>query len=296
MIKISFSFLPPVVLARFSKVFLGVSEFIAPMMPLLKLNLKQADIDLDVRQYISMCVFTDFFTFFFLFISFSMLIQSFGSKNSVFFGFALASVFVFFIFWQQMAYPKLVANRKVKGLERNLLPAMQNILVQINSGIPLFDVLVNVSKGDYGEVSQEFARAVKEINAGKPQIDALEDMVTVNPSILFRRTIWQIVNGMKTGADLSRVIKSSIDAVGEEQIIQIQKYGGQLSPLAMFYMLIAVIIPALGMTFLIIIASFINLSGFATKLVFWSLFGMIVFFQIMFLGVIKSRRPNLIPD
>jgi len=296
MIKIPFSILPPVVLTRFSKFFLGVSEFIAPMMPLLKLNLKQADIDLDVRQYISMCVFTDFVTFTFLFISFSMFIQSFGSKNAVLFGFIVASIFVFFIFIQQMAYPKLVANRKVKGLERNILPAMQNILVQLNSGIPLFDVLVNVSKGDYGEVSQEFAKAVKEINAGKPQIDALEDMATVNPSILFRRTIWQLVNGMKTGADLSRVIKSSIDALGEEQIIQIQKYGGQLSPLAMFYMLMAVIIPTLGMTFLIIIASFVNLSGFATKLIFWSLFGTVTFFQIMFLGIIKSRRPNLLSD
>ncbi len=296
MIKIPFSFLPPLLLLRLSKVFLGISEFIAPMHPLLKLNLKQADIDLDVRQYISMCVSTDFFTFIFLFIASSILIQSFGSKSSILFGFIISTIFIFFIFMEQMAYPKLVANRKVKGIEKNLLSAMQNILVQLNSGIPLFDIFVNISKGEYGQVSQEFAKAVKEINAGKPQIDALEDMATVNPSILFRRTLWQLVNGMKTGADLSRVMAGSIDALGDEQVIQIQKYGGQLSPLAMFYMLIAVIIPSLGMTFLIIIASFINLSSFATKIIFWSLFSVVIFFQIMFIGIIKSRRPNLISD
>ena len=121
-------------------------------------------------------------------------------------------------------------------------------------------------------------------------------MATINPSLLLRRSLWQLVNGMKTGADLSRVLAGSIDALGEEQVIQIQKYGGQLSPLAMFYMLIAVIIPALGMTFLIIIASFTAMSEFATKLIFWSLFGVVTFFQIMFLGIIRSRRPNLMSD
>jgi len=193
-------------------------------------------------------------------------------------------------------YPRLVTKRRIKFLEINLLPALQSMLIQLNSGVPLFDILVSISKGDYGEMSSEFSTVVREINAGKPQIDALEEIAVENPSLFFRRSIWQLVNGMKAGSDMSSVIKEIINSLSEEQILQIQKYGGQLNPLAMFYMLVAVIAPTLGMTFLIIISSFISLGETVTKIVFWSLLGFVCFFQIMFLGVIKGRRPNLLGE
>jgi len=205
-------------------------------------------------------------------------------------------IFSLFVFFQQVMYPKLYSNKRVKDTERNLFAALQNMLVQLNSGVPMFDVLVSVSKGDYGEVSNEFARAVKRINTGEPQVEVLREIAAVNPSLFFRRAIWQIVNGMKAGSDLSKVLEESINALSEEQVIQIQKYGGQLSPLAMFYMLVAVIIPALGMTFLIIISSFISLSVSTTKLIFWGLYGIVLFFQIMFMGIIRTRRPTLLGE
>jgi hypothetical protein len=101
---------------------------------------------------------------------------------------------------------------------------------------------------------------------------------------------------MKSGSDMARVINEVIISISEEQVLQIQRYGSQLSPMAMFYMLVAVILPSLGMTFLIILSSFIALSGGALKIVFWGLFGLVLFFQFMFLGIIRSRRPNLLGD
>ena len=99
---------------------------------------------------------------------------------------------------------------------------------------------------------------------------------------------------MKSGATLDNVIEEIISLLSEEQILQIQKYGSQLNPLAMFYMLVAVIAPSLGMTFLIILSSFINLPEIMTKIIFWSVFVSVMFFQLMFMGIIKSKRPNLL--
>ena len=64
----------------------------------------------------------------------------------------------------------------------------------------------------------------------------------------------------------------------------------------MFYMLVAVIAPSLGMTFLIMLSSFIALSPEYTKIVFYGLYVAVIFFQIMFMGMIKSRRPNLLGE
>jgi len=187
-----------------------------------------------------------------------------------------------------------LARKRVKSIERNLLPALQNVLIQFNSGVPFFDILVNISKENYGEISEEFTRAVKEINAGNPPIEVLEEVAAINPSLFFRRAIWQLVNGLKAGSEMSSVLTEIISSLSEQQVLQIQKYGSQLNPLAMFYMLVVVIIPALGITFLIIISSFISLSEAATKFAFWGLYGFVFFFQIMFLGMIKTKRPNLL--
>ena len=218
------------------------------------------------------------------------------TKNSLLVSLVISLIFSFFAFFQQIIYPKIISGRKIRAIDKNLLAALQDILVQLNSGVSLFQILVNISKSDYGAVSEEFSKAVREINTGRHQLEVLEELATNNPSVYFRRAIWQIVNGMKSGANMSDVIKDVISALSEEQIIQIQKYGSQLNPLAMFYMLVAVILPALGVTFLIIISSFISLSAASTKIVFWGLYIFVLFFQIIFMGIIRTKRPNLLGD
>ena len=127
-----------------------------------------------------------------------------------------------------------------------------------------------------------------------PQIDVLEELGEKNPSLYFRRTLWQISNGMRAGSDISVVIKESIKSLSEEQIIQIQSYGNKLNPLIMFYMLSSVILPALAITFLTIISSLISLPQTIANLAFLCLFGIVIFFQLMFIGIIKSLRPTLV--
>lgn len=294
MIKLPYNLLPKKAILRFSRLFIGFAYSSKPFFPFLGLNLRQAGIKTDTREYLAMCMASSFVFFLACSSVLSLLVFSFGLENPLVVGIISALIFSLFVFIQQISYPKLLSNKKIRSLEQNLLPALQNILIQLNSGVPTFNILVNIAAGDYGEISKEFALAVKEINAGKSQVDVLEELASNNPSTLFRRAIWQIVNGMKAGGDMSSVINDIINRLSEQQLIQIQNYGSQLSPLAMFYMLVAVIVPSLSVTFIIILSSFISLGEYVTKLLFWGLFVFVVFLQIIFLGVIKSRRPNLL--
>jgi len=296
MFKVPYSLLPPKVLTSSSAMFRGVGERMQDSFPFLKMYLKQAEVDFPVKEYLSMCFLSSLIFFVFFGIFFIFILTVAGVKNSFLFGLVVAVVVTSFVFFQQIAYPKMYANKRVRNIERNLLAALQNILIQLNSGVPLFDILVNIAKGKYGDISKEFSKVIREINAGRPQIEALEEIAAVNPSLFFRRSIWQLVNGMKSGADMATVLAEIIDSLSEEQILQIQRYGSQLNPMAMFYMLAVVIGPSLGMTFLIILSSFIALSEFSTKLIFWGVFGVVLFFQVMFMGIIKSKRPNLLGD
>ena len=294
MIKIPYSLIPAKLLRKISFLFLGLGEIVERFFPGTILSLKQANFEIDSREYISMCLVSSTISSSFFTILVFMLLDKFEVEGLALKVLGIGLLIFLFMFFQQMLYPKLIANKRVKNLEKNLMGAIEEMYVQLNSGVPLFEIMVNISRGEYEEISTEFRKAVKEINAGKPEVEALEELAAANPSQYFRKTIWQIINGLKSGSDLSSIMKEIIDSLVEEQIIQIQKYGSQLSPLAMFYMMVAVILPSLGMTFLIIISSFISLSESSTKLIFWSLYGVVLFFQFMFLGVIKSRRPNLI--
>ncbi len=302
MIRIPYNFLPLKVLRRFAKVFIGLGQAVRPLFPFLDLNLKQSGMDVDAKEYTALCISSTLFLFIILgsILTFALATPTFisliGFETPFGVGFIVSGLFSLFVFMQQIMYPRIFANRKIRGLEKNLLPALQNILIQLNSGVPLFNILVNISKGDYGDLSNEFGKAVKQINTGRPQVEALEELASENPSPLFRRAVWQIVNSMKAGSDLSSVINDIINDLSEEQLIQIQNYGSQLNPLAMFYMLVAVIAPSLSITFIIIISSFIALSEGATKMALWGLLVFIIFLQIIFLGMIKSRRPHLLSE
>jgi pilus assembly protein TadC len=294
MIKLPYNILPMNVILRFSRLFISFAYSIKPFFPFLGLNLRQAGIKWDIRDYIAMCIASSISFFIIVSALLFFIIFSAGLENPIFVGIAIGVLFSFFVFVQQISYPKILSRKKIRSLEQNLLPSLQNMLIQLNSGVPTFNILVNIASGDYGEVSKEFAFAVKEINAGRAQIDVLEELASNNPSTLFRRAIWQVVNGMKAGSDMSNVINDLINRLSEQQLIQIQNYGGQLSPLAMFYMLVAVIVPSLSVTFIIILSSFISMGEYVTKLMFWGLFVLVIFLQIMFMGIIKSRRPNLL--
>ncbi|MBI2670849.1 type II secretion system F family protein [Candidatus Woesearchaeota archaeon] len=293
MIKIPYAVVPAQVLLRWAKKIGGITEKLRLIFPKLSLDLKYSESEVSDRDYLGMCLIASGIIFVFFFLLVFLLLTRLQLKGFFVYALIASLVITLFIFIQQISYPRLFVSRRVRSIEQNLMPALQNILIQINSGVPLFDTLVNISFGGYGEISNEFKRGVKRIAAGEDEITALEDLAKKNSSVFFRRSIWQLVNGMKAGSDISNVIKNITENLGEEQLIGIQRYGSQLNPLAMFYMLFAVIMPSLGITFIIVLSSFISLGESVTKSVLYGLTTVVIFFQIMFMGMIKARRPNL---
>ena len=259
----------------------------------LQKQLTGSDVGLTREEYLAICLKSVSQMFLWTYIIFSSIFLAFHVASFYLLALAISLPICLFMFSIQLMYPRIYNNRKEREIERNLIPALQDMLVQLNSGIPLFTIMTNLSMADYGELSGEFRKAVKKINGGRPEIEVLEELGEINSSLFFRRTLWQLSNGMRAGSDISIVIKESIRSLEEEQMIQIQSYGNKLNPLIMFYMLSSVIMPALAITFLTIISSLVGLSTSLTTMLFIALFGGVVFVQVVFLGVIRSLRPTL---
>ena len=256
--------------------------------------LANSNVEITREEYLAICLRSFIAVAIVTFIISSTALFFFQVSYSIPVALGISILFSIFTFIIRVSYPRVYSARRQREIEANLIPALENILVQLNSGVPLYTIMINISSEDYGALSEEFKKAVARINAGFPQIEVLDDLGERNPSPFFRRAVWQISNGMRAGSDISVVIKDSINALNEEQLIQIQNYGNKLNPLIMFYMLLSVILPALAITFLTVITSLINLSKTSTSFIFIALFFFVVLAQVMFLGMIRSIRPSLL--
>jgi len=256
--------------------------------------LKNANSQIDRRQYLSICYRSFLLNLLFLSVILTSILMVFEAKHFFILGSGSALLISGFILLNQINYPKAFSRNKTKNIDKNLISVLQDMMVQLNSGVPIFRIMVNISNSDYGEVSEEFKKITKEINSGTPQIEAIEKYGKINSSEYFRRILWQISNGLRAGSDIGIVIKEGARILNAEQSIQIQNYGSTLNPMIMFYMLIAVILPSLGITFLIIISSIMNIPEKMIQMIFLFIFGSVFFIQIMFLGLIKSKRPSLL--
>jgi archaeal flagellar protein FlaJ len=290
-IIIPFSFLPPEIILLIADRFQGVGAKIGKLFPYLKLELAQSEMPYSDKQY-GAIMFVLFLSYFFIgTIVFFILGLRFAAQEAIFIAPTAAGILALLILTQLSFYPKIQVKKKVRDVERNLIFALRTVLVQIRSGVSLFDSLNVVAQGNYGAVSTEFRKALDEINTGMPEEDALQKLALNNPSHFFRRSIWQLVNGMRAGADVSQVIKELVNTMVKEETIEIRKYGADLRLLSLIYMMLGVIVPALGLTFLIILSSFPQIN--IPQTLFWMLMMGVITAQFMYLGIIKSKRPNL---
>ncbi len=292
--KIPGMFLPLETMLKITAHFRGLGGAAKKIFPSLGRDLAQAELEISAEDYGAIMAIMPAFYFA------AMFFVTFAFSRTLNPGLALPlALVVGAIFWvlmlvQLVFYPKIRAKKKVRDLERNLVFALRTILVEIKSGVTLFDAINIIAESDNGQVSKEFKRAVEKMQTGTFQNDALEELGEANPSLHFRRAIWQLVNGLKAGSDTSLVMTALVDSLTKEKDNQIRKYGNSLKLLSLVYMMLGAIIPALGLTFLIILSTFPQIK--ITEMYFWGMLGFILVGQFMFLGMMKSVRPTLLGE
>jgi flagellar protein FlaJ len=289
-----FPFLPmPLPIAqKLSAAFNPIANSFIRMNPKFKKELAQADIALDARSYYTLSVLSA--VMFFIMTFFPILIVGYFTVPI---GMLVVAALIFsmfmagIVFFYYMIHPRLLISRKSSLLEKDLLFALKYMLIRIRSGVPLYDAMVGVAHGQYGEVSNEFKTAVKEMSGGVEEVKALENMALRTTSMFFRRTIWQIANNMRSGSDISNSLSSIIENLVQEQKIMIRRYGSELNPIILMYMMFSVIIPSLGVTVIIVMSSF---SGITVPVFLFYLIPIGVFMlQIIFISIIRNKRPML---
>jgi len=194
------------------------------------------------------------------------------------------------LFMYMLKTPSLQINKKRRDIDSEILFAGRYLLIEFWSGVPVFNALVSVSK-NYGTISMYFKEIVEMVEAGVPIEDALDQAIELSPSARLRKLLWQIVNSIRTGSDISNSLEIILSQIEREQMIEVKGYGRKLNSLALFYMMIAVILPSLGGIMLVVVSSFTGIT--VTLGVLLLAVAALAFVQLMFINIIKQSRPSV---
>ncbi len=289
-VKIPMLLLPYENAKSLSKRFLEKSKTLLKAYPEIKMAVIQSNFEIEPEEYLSVGILSSIFNSFLIFLLsfFFLFVLKLKLINTILISFILSFIIFFMSFFVIANYPKISAIKRGRRMEENMLYAMRDLLIKLKSGVSLYDSFVTLSKRNYGVLSEEFKITTKKMSAGMPQVEAIEEMALRNPSPNFRKILWQISNAMRAGADISNTLESIIDNLSKEQKVKIKNFGGELNPIAMMYMVVTVVMPTMGITLLVVLSSFASLP--ISKETFYSILGIVSFFQLIFLTIIKSKR------
>jgi flagellar protein FlaJ len=264
-------------------------KYLAKSFPSLKENLRRANITIDDETFIKKTFLSSLYvTFGLLFILFMLLAKSMAAKDLFFImiiSLPLLTLFMFFYFFQ---LPTVRISRIDKEINKEIVFAGRFLVVELESGVTMYDAMKNMGRS-YPIVGAYFKQIIEKINVGTSIEDAVTEALELSPSASLTKLIWQISNSLRTGSDIAAPLRTVIENLVREQQIMVEEYGRKLNPLAMFYMLIAIIVPSLGVTMLTIVSIFTGMGLDLTILL--TIAGFIGFVQFMFVAMINSIRP-----
>lgn len=206
----------------------------------------------------------------------------------------LALLYPNILFTYLMLYPTAMVRRRQREIDYEVLFAARHLVIALKSGLPLFSAITGLSRG-YGRVSKEFAKIAEAVSVGTPITQAIREVAATNPSKYFVRILMQISNSLSSGADVGDSLNALLDQISREQLIALREYGQKLTPIVMFFMIIGIILPSLGVVLTIVLLTVI--SGGVLGVTFPILLYVLLFIaivQYLFLAYIESSRPKYI--
>ncbi len=256
----------------------------------LNVKLKQAEIPFDEREYYSIAIYSSIHWFIILF-CLLIFISFITSQNLFLLAFILSFSISLISFIFILIYPNYLISKKVRNVEQNLSYFLRHLVIQTRAGMSLYECFNSISKQNYGILSLKAKEIVKKLNSGKNEAECLEELIIEIPSTKFRRIIWQLINAIKSGIDISEVLKHLLENLVNEQKAEIKSFGSKLNPIALSFLTIGIIFPTMGILFLIIISNFVGLN--IPNEIFLILLFLIALIQFNLIGIAKASRPHV---
>jgi len=258
------------------------------LFPDLEWNLRKAGLDISAAEYLAILISIPIAAFFVTFMG-VMILLIIIKRFDIMLALGIPIVIGLWFFLYILLTPKRIISRRANLIDKDLGYMMRDMQIQLSSGMPLFNVLENISMGGYGECSKTMDEIVDAIESGRSMTDVLNDYGLISPSAYMRRILGQIANALKTGSDISSALEVISWSIQLEREDKISRYGHELAVIGLIYLVLIIVLPSMGVALIIILSSFFGRIIEKTTLYLIAIG--VVFTELLFVSIIKSRRP-----
>lgn len=234
-----------------SNKFLNYSKKMESFFVNIQEDLYRANIIMPASKYISLSVGISTLAALAVGISFAILLASITDIVGGLLGVSLGVVVFFFLLVFAKIYPKSRIRSRSEAFSRELPFALRHMATQLTSGSGLLETMRSVSLSDYGVLSEEFRRAILEIERGSTIEEAYERMNLRINSAGLKKASRQIVSTLRTGGNLANTLKLIADEVATEMRMRLKDFIQTLNTFSLMYMFIVVVAPVLITTLVI---------------------------------------------
>ena len=273
--------------------FKGLGKRLLGFYPGLHYDLRNASIEVDDEIYANASFFSALIwaAVFSMFVRFATYIRDMEPRIQLLLPFLAFFLMFLFFFFFHLAYPKIVARNISDRIDRDLTYAARDMLVQVSSGIPLYNVFKNIADSDYGPVSAQFRIVRDDIRGGMPVLTALENMSLRTQSKFLKKTCWQLITSLRSGANLTTTLHGIVALLVDYQFTLIKSYNAELNFVVLIYLLVSAVLPTIGVTVLVIFSLF-GILGITPEL-FAAIVTVAFVLQMILIGYVKAKRPNM---
>ena len=203
---------------------------------------------------------------------------------------AFMAVSLFFLVLH-LAYPRMIAKSIASKIDRELIFAMRDMLIQISSGVPLFGAIENIGNASYEYISREFRTVAHKVKGGSPLMDEIEAMAIRTQSEYLKKTSWQMVTAIRTGSNMTSTLKGIVKMLVDYQFSLSKSFNAELNFIILVYLMVAAVLPTIGTTVLVIFSVF-GMLGISPE-VFGGVVGLSFLGQLVVIGYVRAKRPSL---
>ncbi|MCS4541805.1 MAG: type II secretion system F family protein [Euryarchaeota archaeon] len=191
------------------------------------------------------------------------------------------------------SYPKQVAKARSAEINKQIPYALRHMATQLSAGIGLFETMVTVAKSNYGAFSEEFERAIADVERGLSTEEAFKRLEERVESDALSHTLRNITRSLRTGGDLAKTLSMLADEVAFELRMKLRDYAQTLNTYGLIYLFIAAVGPVMFMALYIAISAITKTLMFPVGLLaIIYLLGM-PFMIGFFMTMIKRAEPKI---
>jgi len=188
--------------------------------------------------------------------------------------------------------PRSRAKARFTEINRVIPYALRHMATQLSSGIGLPETMTSVSQADYGALSEEFGRVIRDMHAGISTDEALSAMDRRVESEALQRAIRQVQRTMRTGGDLAKILGSLADETAFDLRMGLRDYVQSLNMLTMIYMFVSAVIPAM-LIVMMLVTGFMGGAMFPIEVIALLYLVLLPFMLFYFVRMIKGREPRV---